>query len=1483
MDTNLDNQQEARRVVREIWKKGIRATSFEDPRTPEFAKAALSELVAHREETPGVYEEFLEGADFGANQLAVEDTHGLMELVQNADDQGASRIRFGVRRRSGRSQLVVVHNGDPVMVTDVVAMCFAFLSTKRDDPKMTGKFGIGLKTLSRLADRFEVHCRPYHFAIVGNKLEIVPRPRKSNFYDPQSTDTLFVLPLKDEDSVPRIRQWVESWYAGNLLFLNHLRELSWVYPRSGKVGVARRLTETKIDRAIPWKTPRGMLSIKQTQLHNRTQEQHWVRYDAEVPVPKRLGRAFKAAGATTTVSVAVPNKEETNVLYAGLPTRISLDLPFIVGAAFDPNTARTQIQQVNWNEWLWKQISGLVTTLALHLLEVAPAKAWQLIPASYETSVVGEDRWVEAQIERLRTVIEKAVRRRGRVRVGESTTKLSQVSYEHEALDGLLTSTDFSTLVPKHTPLPSEARDHDGRWRRVLDDLEIGKRLDVEEALDLLPLCAEQPFTRPPEWYMRLVCEALNEGLEWKLNDLPCVLVDDPVELLTPDSSGSLFSTDDTVRPLASRLGLIRKLHDSLHGEGQLPEQLREWLEGLERLRHSVDATTVLEAIARRGTDNLLELDDESLVELRDLIDEVDEPDAELLHCVGRSVVIDSYQWSEDKRVAGKMSVDNLYLPPAMSEADGWPKAAAHTPGLRWAAPRYVKLLDPGDRQSGRSGARRLLASLGALNVFRLVHQPNREVGYDPLPTLQDQAFRQFLSGNREFQRYQHRPRSLRSDYISPDLESVIEDICSSRGKERYDRGLALIKVLDRNWRRSLQQKAFCTASYSYYGNQYLGDIRATWIAKLAEYPWLYNQENKTAKPLELSIRDPLTQGLFGDAKSRFAAGIQDALAPGLAEALGLEVRPKASVIVDVLAQSRASGEHTTWNDVRSHYAYLATLCPDSPTPASPKAKIDDMTVGELKGRFGISSRAPGLIAIDGSWKAPTAVRQGRRIFGDRRSFVPTKGYENLWRALGVREPNIADCVAVLKEIAADGDADLDRSVLADTLRHLNNLLEPATGKERRALASVPLWSGSEWVTRRPIYYIADETALQSLSATHTMWHPPCSLEGLDSLVEALRVTHIPPENCTPTGVGSNELRVGKEVRDQYSSAVKTLQDFLAKNEPEAYGDIGIEWAELSKAAIAVAPRLGLEVSLPNGEQVDAKTNAHIIQNPLTVCVLDEGLLYDYHAGGRVISHYFGSEHRQMVRLAWSNPDVMNQGLVSAMTLAGDVPPEEDPLAALKSTADKNVGKPLVGSRSTQKVPVRNAERPPPKPRRLKPLNSIRVKKAEIVNPDAPPGKQLPQRKMPPAPKIPDGPAVGTRPTGGVLPTEYTPDEKEQFALKVLEGVVQNHRAELKDFTRLGGLGADAGDDLGRLFEIKAHGGEMPDSVSIELSQRRAANESPEKFYLAVISGLEEGYDEIVVKLYSRPMQTLNLEKGTSMKLSGLRSKRALEVRLGSG
>ena len=1384
-----ETEELARKVVTQIWYRGVDSTSFEDPRTMEFANAALSELIALREGIPGIIENVLEGADLGASQLTVEDTQGLMELVQNADDQRASRLRFGVRIRSGRYQLVVAHDGDPITVRDVVAMCFAFVSTKRDDPRMKGKFGIGLKTLSRLADRIEVHCSPYHFAIAGNKVEKISRPRGTKFYDPQSADTLFVLPLKAEGLAPRTKQWVEARNAGDLLFLSYLRELSWVALPSGKVGRVHRLTERRTDRAISWRRSDKTLAIRKTEVHDRAGGLDWIRYDADVPVPKRLTRAFKAIGDTTTVSVAVPNRANANVLYAGLPTKISLDLPYVISAAFDPNTARTQIQQSKWNAWLWKRTAELVTALALSLLEEEPAAAWSLIPVSDESSVPVEP-WVEERTEDMAMTIRNAVLKRGRITIGDSTAKLHQLSYGCEALDGLLANEDFAVLAPRHVRLPAEACDARGRWRAVADDLEIGRRLDVGDALDLLPLCVDRPLSQSPEWYIRLACAALDADLESQLEAAPCVLVDGPVGLLAPASSGSYLSIDSDVRPLAARLGLVRKLHGSLLAECEGSERIRAWLESEGFLWQRLDVATVLEAIANGGADEPIELSDDDLVELRDMIDDLDEPDAELLSRLGQSVVIDAYHWVKKRRVEIKAPVGLVYLPPVMSEADGWPRVAARTPGLQWAAPRYATLLDPGDRRSGKSGGRRFLGMLGASNVFRLVHQPNGVLGPDPLPTLQDRAFQQFLSRDEEFERRRDKPRSLRDDYTSPDLESVIEDICGSSKKERSDRGLALMRVLDRSWRRSLHQKSFCTANYFFYVHNDLGDLSASWIAKLADIPWLYNERELPARPIELTIRSPLTQALWGDAKWRFAAGVQDDLAPDLADALGFEQRPKASQIVDALGQLRAGGGIVGWEDVRSYYSYLASMCPSSTGPIAPKATVDDIGVARLRGHFGINSRARGLLFIDGAWRAPTAVLRGRAIFGDRRSFVPAGPYENLWNTLGIREPNVEDCIAVLEEIASNGGAVSEDGVLAETFRHLNSLLDSAAHKERLRLASVPLWSGFEWVTRRPIYYIADETAAQSLAATHDVWRPPCPLEEMSSLVEALGVTFIPPENCAPTGVESRSLHDAQSLTEEYSSAIEALKDYLARNDPEAYRGIDVDWRGLRNAEVVVAPDLGLEITLPDGGRVEAETNAHMTKDPLTLYLRDARFLFDHDAGGRAVSQCFGSsQHGKTVMLAWSSSYIQRRKRSSAMSLAEDVAPEEDPLDDLSLVAAQNVGNKITGEPKGVQDPTRGAKLPDIAPRRLKTLDSIRVKEARIVNRGASPGEHIPNKQTPPSPQTLDGPHAGTRASGGAMPTDYTADEREQLALQVLEGVVRDNKGKLTHISHINPAG----------------------------------------------------------------------------------------------
>ena len=573
----MSDESQASEVVRYIWDNGIASSAFEDPRTPSFAKAALSKLVELRDATPGIFEEALRGADLGANQLAVEDTHGLTEVIQNADDQGATQITLGIRYRSGQPQLAIVHNGTPIRIQDVLAMCFAFVSTKRDDPSLIGKFGVGLKTLSRLADRFEIHCKPYHFEISDSRVKEIPATRINSYYDPQTDDTLLVLPLRDKTLEPLVKQWAQSWQAHAMLFLRHLRSFSWIDTARSKTVFTRRLTVPRREEWFQWGTGAKVKHIRVSHLGDTAGKRQWTRYDMETVVPKRLLRTFKATGTTTTVSIAVPNKTADTILYTGLPTKIRLRTPFAVGASFDPDTSRTQILQSDWNRWLWKQVGELVATASLALLERNPATAWPLIITSEECRD-SNDSWIQDRITEVQTRVASVVRSKGHVLNGQSLLPLSRVSYEDNALDGLLSSEDYSTLAPRHHQLEAMARDSDGRWRTVLDDLEIGRRLELSDALRLLPSCAEQPLSRSPKWYLEVVSEAMAADLGEDLQLLPCVLVDSPVELLTPSSAGVLFSIDSSASPLASRLGVVRKLHDAFLGDKPKQIQVREWL-----------------------------------------------------------------------------------------------------------------------------------------------------------------------------------------------------------------------------------------------------------------------------------------------------------------------------------------------------------------------------------------------------------------------------------------------------------------------------------------------------------------------------------------------------------------------------------------------------------------------------------------------------------------------------------------------------------------------------------------------------------------------------------------------------------------------------------------------------------------------------------------------------------------------------------------
>lgn len=86
--------------------------------------------------------------------------HFPLELIQNADDEGATAMRFERDAESG--QLCVYDNGEGFDLEGVVAVCQQGRSRKQSD-KQIGFMGIGFKSLFEVCNRVEIHSKGYHF------------------------------------------------------------------------------------------------------------------------------------------------------------------------------------------------------------------------------------------------------------------------------------------------------------------------------------------------------------------------------------------------------------------------------------------------------------------------------------------------------------------------------------------------------------------------------------------------------------------------------------------------------------------------------------------------------------------------------------------------------------------------------------------------------------------------------------------------------------------------------------------------------------------------------------------------------------------------------------------------------------------------------------------------------------------------------------------------------------------------------------------------------------------------------------------------------------------------------------------------------------------------------------------------------------------------------------------------------------------------
>ena len=142
--------------------------------------------------------------------------HFIYELIQNADDAQATKIRFDIKHEEIR----VSHNGRDFSVEDVKSITVFNNSTKKDEESKIGKYGIGFKSVFNITTKPKIHSGEFNFEIGDDMRVRILESQKNN-------GTIFVLPLDKETPASEIIEKINQFAPESLLFLSHVKEIKF--------------------------------------------------------------------------------------------------------------------------------------------------------------------------------------------------------------------------------------------------------------------------------------------------------------------------------------------------------------------------------------------------------------------------------------------------------------------------------------------------------------------------------------------------------------------------------------------------------------------------------------------------------------------------------------------------------------------------------------------------------------------------------------------------------------------------------------------------------------------------------------------------------------------------------------------------------------------------------------------------------------------------------------------------------------------------------------------------------------------------------------------------------------------------------------------------------------------------------------------------------------------------------------------------------
>ena len=324
------------------------------------------------------YNEHQLGQDTASRKTQIsmysDPTHFVYEILQNADDYGATGVVF----KLSKNELQIEHDGKPFTEENVRAITYFGKSTSRDDLVKTGRFGVGFKSVFAFTATPIIISDDEHFQIYG--LYRVKEHSYPNGF--LRSRTRIVLPFNHESEQPdyvedlmsqeeaysKISIRLTTLNMNTLLFTRNIREIRWeIGGRSGHY-----LREDDIND-----------NARRTII---TDGEHLRKYLVFSRIPRWKNQEYKAVEIVFGIDEKEQITSVDDFLYVLFATKQETHLQFILNGPYRTNPSRETVSEDDpFNLHLIKETCELVVEslqwlkemdlLSVSLLEALPIRA----------------------------------------------------------------------------------------------------------------------------------------------------------------------------------------------------------------------------------------------------------------------------------------------------------------------------------------------------------------------------------------------------------------------------------------------------------------------------------------------------------------------------------------------------------------------------------------------------------------------------------------------------------------------------------------------------------------------------------------------------------------------------------------------------------------------------------------------------------------------------------------------------------------------------------------------------------------------------------------------------------------------------------------------------------------------------------------------------------------------------------------------------